>query len=1215
MLELRNVTKIYRSKKGQSVKALDNVNITFAETGMVFILGKSGSGKSTLLNVIGGLDGCDSGEFIIKGKSSKNFGGSDFDAYRNTFIGFIFQEYNILDDFSVGANIGLALELQGKKATDKKIFDILSQVDMLEYATRKPNELSGGQKQRIAIARALVKDPEIIMADEPTGALDSNTGKQIFETLKELSKSKLVIVVSHDRDFAERYGDRIIEMQDGNIISDVTKHQVAAKSVSSGILQMNDNLLRIEKGYQLTEEDVRKINEYLKNQENDIIVSGDSRINNGVRSSAGIDGDNSSSVFKNTDAGKDVVTKEYKKEDSKFIRSRLPMKNALKMGGSSLGHKKFRLAITILLSLIAFALFGFADTLGSYDRVVAATDSIVDSNVTNASFSVGVKHSWMFDGKEESVYYNEATMNEDDIKALSEQTGMNFIPVFNGSMWQGGQQISIRDVMISTDKISSQSAYTGNLYGFTAATANDLQSLNFALQGKMPTTKDEIVISKLVYEQLNLTGFENTKYNEKVIPGQLTMTPGDTNSIIGKHISAELNGRNYVFVVSGVIDTGFDYQRYDAYIPKADQNSNMNQSDDVSLMDMIMQKELDNALEYGFHSLGYITQEKLDEMAEHMQQSFGISSYIGTHFNNWNIVLKLPYPTVNNEKEPIKEEMGVEDMNVANFYRIGQSSDLAALGEIKWFDGTPRTTLGDHEMIISENIFNNMSDRADVTDRVNETLKTRYEKTVNDYEIPDLYNILEIESEQSCKDYIANNFDEFKTAIEEKYKENRGPESEPTEEDLRIFWENAVRNNEEYNLPDGAKIQYNIRFEEKRLFVNEYLKKNYPVEYGESFFDDVFNRIVSSNGDGTFTVSTYELQRFLAIEYAYATVWSNNDFVSSRDFFEFVIKDRCGYESYEAWNEIEGSKKITEGAWAYAMYITDFTGDESMAIIGEKRFMDFEEDAKKLREEWSPINYEEIFAGAYLEREVYGYDGENTKDKLEGYKIVGTYSPKDPYSTDLVISDTLYKEYMDYLNENKMGIEVIAPHEMGIYSFVIAPMPTDRATIQKLVEINYNEDVGVRYMMQNQVIDSLDSFNDFIEIGSKVFLYVGIGFALFAALMLMNFISVSISYKRREIGILRAVGARSSDVFKIFFCEAAIIALINYVLSIIAAISATELVNYLIRREGINISLLHFGIRQWLLMLAISIAVAAIASFLPVWNIARRKPVDAIKNK
>ena len=131
MLEIRNLTKIYRSKTGEEVRALDNISVTFPATGMVFILGKSGSGKSTLLNIMGGLDSYDNGEFIIKGKSSTDFGGSDFDAYRNTFIGFIFQEYNVLDDFTVGANIGLALELQGKKATSEAIEGILSKVDLL----------------------------------------------------------------------------------------------------------------------------------------------------------------------------------------------------------------------------------------------------------------------------------------------------------------------------------------------------------------------------------------------------------------------------------------------------------------------------------------------------------------------------------------------------------------------------------------------------------------------------------------------------------------------------------------------------------------------------------------------------------------------------------------------------------------------------------------------------------------------------------------------------------------------------------------------------------------------------------------------------------------------------------------------------------------------------------------------------------------------------
>lgn len=220
MLETLHLTKIYKAKGGAPVRALDDVTIQFSTRGMVFLLGKSGSGKSTLLNVCGGLDAPTSGTIVVKGRSSESFSQSDFDSYRNTFVGFIFQEYNVLDEFTVEDNIALALELQGRPKDPQVIADVLAQVDLTGYEKRKPNTLSGGQKQRVAIARALVKSPEIIMADEPTGALDSETGTQVFDTLKRLSQDKLVIVVSHDRDFAETYADRIIELKDGKVISD-----------------------------------------------------------------------------------------------------------------------------------------------------------------------------------------------------------------------------------------------------------------------------------------------------------------------------------------------------------------------------------------------------------------------------------------------------------------------------------------------------------------------------------------------------------------------------------------------------------------------------------------------------------------------------------------------------------------------------------------------------------------------------------------------------------------------------------------------------------------------------------------------------------------------------------------------------------------------------------------------------------------------------------
>ena len=222
MLQVKNLRKEYVTNKSVVTTALDGVTLNFPETGMVFILGKSGSGKSTLLNLCGGLDKPSSGEIILNGKSCKDFKEKDFDLYRNTFAGFVFQEYNIVEEYTMEENVALALELQGKRIK-QEVAKILEEADLFDLAARKANTLSGGQKQRVAIARALVKQPQIILADEPTGALDSQTGTQIFDLLKKYSENRLVLVVSHDRDFAERYADRIIELQDGKVLSDVVR--------------------------------------------------------------------------------------------------------------------------------------------------------------------------------------------------------------------------------------------------------------------------------------------------------------------------------------------------------------------------------------------------------------------------------------------------------------------------------------------------------------------------------------------------------------------------------------------------------------------------------------------------------------------------------------------------------------------------------------------------------------------------------------------------------------------------------------------------------------------------------------------------------------------------------------------------------------------------------------------------------------------------------
>lgn len=220
MIKINDLVKIYYTENGCNTKAIDSISFSLPNTGMVFVLGKSGCGKSTLLNLIGGLDKPTAGEIVINGQSSKSFSSYDYDIYRNTYVGFIFQDYNLIEDLSVRDNVALALKLQSNKNTTTEVEEVLNLVELGDFIDRMPNELSGGQKQRVAIARALIKKPQIILADEPTGSLDSETGKKIFSMLKNLSKDILIVIASHDKESAQKYGDRIINIADGKIISD-----------------------------------------------------------------------------------------------------------------------------------------------------------------------------------------------------------------------------------------------------------------------------------------------------------------------------------------------------------------------------------------------------------------------------------------------------------------------------------------------------------------------------------------------------------------------------------------------------------------------------------------------------------------------------------------------------------------------------------------------------------------------------------------------------------------------------------------------------------------------------------------------------------------------------------------------------------------------------------------------------------------------------------
>lgn len=218
MIRFVNVNKEYRSKKGQVTKALNDININLGNKGLVFIIGKSGSGKSTLLNILGGLDSKTSGHIYIDNKDIDSFKEKDYDSYRNTYIGFIFQDFNLLEEYNVFDNVMLSAKLLRKKVDKEEILNLLERLGLKGLEYRNINELSGGQKQRVGIARALIKNPKVILADEPTGNLDSHSSLETFKLLKEISKEKLVVVVSHDLENANTYADKILELQDGNAI-------------------------------------------------------------------------------------------------------------------------------------------------------------------------------------------------------------------------------------------------------------------------------------------------------------------------------------------------------------------------------------------------------------------------------------------------------------------------------------------------------------------------------------------------------------------------------------------------------------------------------------------------------------------------------------------------------------------------------------------------------------------------------------------------------------------------------------------------------------------------------------------------------------------------------------------------------------------------------------------------------------------------------------
>lgn len=1077
MLEAVHLSKIYKAKGGAETKALDNVSVRFPEKGLVFLLGKSGSGKSTLLNVCGGLDSPTSGEIIVKGRSSKNFSQSDFDSYRNTFIGFVFQEYNILNEFTVEDNIALALELQGKPKDKKAIKALLDEVDLGAYAHRKPNTLSGGQKQRIAIARALIKQPEIIMADEPTGALDSATGKQVFDTLKKLSQKKLVIVVSHDRDSAEEYADRIIELKDGKIISDVTKEAAASQSLGENLSIIGENTLSVKNGAALTEQDYRYIYAFLSNHKGAMITGGEKEIAD-FKKVSHITEDGGKEFFADTDENK-IQKKRYDPKKTHFIRSKLPLRHAFKIGVSGLKSKPVRLIFTVLLCSVAFIMFGLFSTLTFYDKNETLYQTIDDSgiNVLHADkrYKTTTVSTYYYDyGESKTSTYDgvkHAQITEDEVKKIAEKFGsdtfgVNTISSHTDEIYSAFNVNSVSlkgvDLPSSAGKYYAASLiYSGYLPETHSFRTSRIKT------GEYPAADNEILISSYTASVLIKAGYQGASNEEQLLNKTVTFNVADSSES--------------TFKIKGIFDSGDAAlsQKYDEF--KENKNNSSNDKDTQKKL-----QRLSSELSDGYHQIAFFTKAKAEEI-----RSLTKTSPMQNAFSYDRRAAFASSP----------EEY------FSSFYFVN-SSLLEDAGETLWLNG--KSSVSDGEIVVSipllQNYFQTYS--ADFSNLSTEIYSAiinagysldgswQIENWLIEYEIPQASDPSSVQASYTKFLELTGSGGEYETqAARYKFfnKSYGFPFLESTDLNSACYWlESAARGGIYRNNEKGSYF-VSLTSEQVKQIVEDVLNKAIAA-FGSSLSLDT--RVVASSREGDVLVGETKSFVIGGVSLAVSKDYSQTYFFASDN-------------DYAALAQIADDNNTNEYRY------TSVTTTQYVAL----------KDAI----------YDEVFI---------------------------------PYSS----------AYRNHLS-------------MFTYEF-----GTDHA----------------RIFIGNTVGQELDMVNRMVEEMSKVFMWIGIVLAAFSMLLLSSFIATSISYKKKEIGILRAVGARGADVFKIFFSEAFVIALICFVLGVAGSIFGCRMLNAELA-DTINASIFVFGAASFAILLGIALITSAVATFFPVSSAARKKPVEAIR--
>ena len=507
MIRVKNLIKIFKSKKKDKCIALDNVSFTLEDKGFVFIIGKSGSGKTTLLSIIGGLDNLTKGEISINGNLFSKFKEKDYVNYRNTMIGYIFQDFHLIDELTIYENIKISLDLQNNKDVSL-IGEMLEKVGLKGYENRYQNELSGGEKQRIAIARALIKNPRIILADEPTGNLDTKTTSQVLSLLKELSKERLVIIVSHNLNDAREYADRIIELSSGKIINDLMRNDKYSDEV-----KLIDDELFIP------------VHKKFLDKESDFINS--KLIEGKIKRITQVD---------------DIFIKNNKKEKEEIIddpltNKKFSLKNMLNLSFKFLKKDAVRLVLYSFVVACLIVILGLSQLIVSFDsssiiekelkNINQNSVSIFKEDIVNADIEIDKNCVLPIDEEDINKYYNAGYKgNIYELVNVPLDYGTSFLL----SEYHKPNKVSYKDIYHS------------------------------GTRGTLITTEDYLIdtFGSLEYvalcDEIKDEGIYITDYSADAILFYKNGSFIDYNSILGKHKSM---GVNYYAYINGIIKTDY----------------------------------------------------------------------------------------------------------------------------------------------------------------------------------------------------------------------------------------------------------------------------------------------------------------------------------------------------------------------------------------------------------------------------------------------------------------------------------------------------------------------------------------------------------------------------------------------------------------------------------------------------------------------------------